>query len=177
MTDTQQLIEEYQRQAEILAQDIAAKTGFKIEPNDPMIVALIAQRWFLEDFYKRQLATDNENAKGIYNALSPLVKKMQNTTELIDKKATELKSAAENLEDFRESIAAFFIKEAEKQGKEIVANHIALQVSDFAKQVADLKNTLSGSLTAFRLKSNLILGGVVLSQMFVLLILVFKFLL
>ena len=167
MTDTEQFLQQSQHEAQQLAQDISIKTGFKIDFDDPSIIALIAQRRWLESFHDQQIKQSTATAKSVWQNLNPLVTEMKSLSENIKtseqalaEKVAYLKKENEILKSFREEIVVYFTSKANDEVKPFVAEIV--------------KDELSGSLNTLKLKTNLVLGFVLILQVVILLVFLLK---
>ena len=167
MTDTEEFLQKSQYEAAQIAQEISVKTGVKIDADDPSIIGLIAQRRWLESFYHQKLNQNQHTAEDVFYNLEPLLGDMKtvsqtlkSTEEAVSQKVAYLKQENDILKSFREEIVVYFTSRANDEVKPFVAEIV--------------KDELSGSLNALKLKTNLILGFVLILQVVILLVFLFK---
>lgn len=168
MTDTEQFLQQSQHEAQVLAKDIAIKTGFKIDADDPAIVSLIAQRRWLESLFERKLNQNNRTALAVFSNLEPMLKEMKilsenmkATEKAIAEKVSHLQNETKVLNAFRDEMVVYFTAKAQQEVQPFVAETVKNEISG---SLNNINQTLSGCLNTFKLKSNLILGFVLILQ-------------
>lgn len=178
MTDTEQFLQQSQHEAQVLAKDIAIKTGFKIDADDPAIVSLIAQRRWLESLFERKLNQNNRTALAVFSNLEPMLKEMKilsenmkATEKAIAEKVSHLQNETKVLNAFRDEMVVYFTARAQQEVQPFVAETVKNEISG---SLNNIDQTLSGSLNTFKLKSNLILGFVLILQVAILLVFLLK---
>lgn len=160
---------QFETESQEIIQDTLTLTGFHLRQDDPTVIHLILQRRWLEKFYHQVSQIDEDNAQGIFNALSPLIADMKNTVELISEKQQELKQDISTIKSLKKEFLSAVVSRNEKLAQENVKNEIKNQVSDSLKA---LENEVSGSLNTMKLKNNLMLLGVFALQFITVLIVV-----
>ncbi len=136
--------------------EIFEKTGISLDEHDPAIAMFLVHHRWLEDFYSNQSDTDEKNAKEIFTALSPLIRDMRDTLDLIDEKSKLFQEDIFALQSFREEVVTYVTIKA----REITKNEVS--------------NAVYRSIKDLQLKTQLIFGGVVVLQLLILLLLGFK---
>lgn len=161
--DYQRFIELSDAEASAMAVEIDKRTGFKISPDDPMIAMLIAQRRWLELEWKnqnQQNEKDIQNLNAFFSNLQELLPNLQETMKSLNQKYEYLRKENEILKSFRNEVVAYFTAQAKENVEPFVADMV--------------EKRLSGKLNTWHLKSHLIFGGVIVLQVIILLLLVFK---
>ena len=161
--DYQRFIELSDAEARAMAVEIDKRTGFKISPDDPMIAMLIAQRRWLELEWKnqnQQNEKDIQNLNAFFSNLQELLPNLQETMKSLNQKYEYLRKENEILKSFRNEVVAYFTAQAKENVEPFVADMV--------------EKRLSGKLNTWHLKSHLIFGGVIVLQVIILLLLVFK---
>lgn len=161
--DYQRFIELSDAEASAMAVEIDKRTGFKISPDDPMIAMLIAQRRWLELEWKnqnQQNEKDIQNLNAFFNNLHDLLPKIQQAEKSLQQKCDYLQKENEILKSFRNEVVAYFTAQAKENVEPFVADMV--------------EKRLSGKLNTWHLKSHLIFGGVIVLQVIILLLLLFK---
>lgn len=162
MNDTEAFLQKSQYEAQQIAQEISVKTGFKIGADDPSIIALIAQRRWLEMEWETQNQHNQENIQHLnafFSSLQDLLPKIQQAELALQEKYDYLKEENEILKSFRNELVSYFTAQAKNNVEPFVADMV--------------EKRLSGSLNAWQLKSHLIFGGVIILQLLMLLIMLF----
>ncbi|MBR5940181.1 MAG: hypothetical protein IKZ88_02905 [Neisseriaceae bacterium] len=117
-------------------------TSITLDENDPAIAMFLLHHRFLEDFYRKQGESDQQNAKEIFTALSPLIEQMKNTVDVIDNKHTMLQQDIDALNAFRDEMVMFFTAKATDTAQKVVSEEVKNQVASSLKTVSILMSVL-----------------------------------
>lgn len=145
-------------------------TGISIDNKDPMLALFLFHHRYLEKFYSTQSELDNKNAQEVHTALSPLIKDLQKTAELIDEKDKVLKQDIAILNAYKTELITFVTVENERLAKENVSKEIQQQISGSLNKLSE---TVATSLNTLHGKNNYLLFGVFALQFISVLLLLF----
>lgn len=149
---------------------VFAKTGMKIDPQDPILALFLFHRRYLEEFYSQQSELDNKNAQEVHTALSPLINDLNKTAELIDEKDKALRQDIATFQAFKEELLTLITARSEELAQENVSKEVKQQISGSLNKLGE---TVATSLNTLHGKNNYLLFGVFALQFISVLLLLF----
>lgn len=168
LTITDEQRAEYEKESQEIIQDTLSLTGFSLDKTDPTVVHLILQRRAIKQILAEQNQTNDKQLgvlRQFFDELQGLLPKMRQTAKEIGEKGDYLKNENEIFKSFREQLVEFAVKETEEK--------ITQEITPAFIQ-SELKNAVGEYIRESRLKTNLILGGVFVFQLFTFVILLIK---